>query len=93
MAETALGSDQGRKYLYVVNDENKVIYTQVDVGQRKNGLIAVKPVKGYLLTKSSLVVVNGLQRVHPNMEVEPKTVDMPRVEKPAAEPTVIMQKS
>ncbi len=33
VAETALGSDQGRKYLYVVNDEKKVIYTQVDVGR------------------------------------------------------------
>ena len=93
VAETALGSDQGRKYLYVVNDENKVVYTQVDVGQRKDGLIAVKPVHGYHLTESDRVVVNGLQRVHAEMEVEPKPVDMPRVKDPATEPTVVTQKS
>jgi RND family efflux transporter MFP subunit len=93
VAETALGSDQGRKYLYVVNDENKVVYTQVDVGQRKDGLIAVKPVTGYHLTEGDRVVVNGLQRVHADMEVEPKKVDMPRVKDPATEPTVVTQKS
>jgi RND family efflux transporter MFP subunit len=93
VAETALGSDQGRKYLYVVNGENKVVYTQVDVGQRKDGLIAVKPVTGYHLTESDQVVVNGLQRVHADMEVEPKKVDMPRVKDPATEPTVVTQKS
>ena len=31
VAEDALGSDQGRRYLYVVNDDNKTVYTQVDV--------------------------------------------------------------
>jgi len=92
VAETALGSDQGRKYLYVVNDENKVVYTQVDVGQRKDGLIAVKPVHGYQLTEGDRVVVNGLQRVHADMEVEPKRVDMPRVKNPATAPTVVTQK-
>ena len=85
VAETALGSDQGRKYLYVVTDENKVVYTQVDVGQRKDGLIAVKPVAGYHLTEGDRIVVNGLQRVHADMEVEPKPVDMPRVQNPATE--------
>jgi RND family efflux transporter MFP subunit len=92
VAETALGSDQGRKYLYIVNDENKVVYTQVDVGQRKDGLIAVKPVMGYHLTEGDRVVVNGLQRVHADMEVEPKPVDMPRVKNPATAPTVVTQK-
>ena len=59
----------------------------------KDGLIAVKPVHGYHLTQSDRVVVNGLQRVHADMEVEPKPVDMPRVKDPAAEPTVVTQKS
>ena len=93
VTETALGSDQGRKYVYVVNDKDKVVYTQVDVGERKNGLIGVKPVHGYQLTKDSQVVVNGLQRVHPEMEVKPKPVDMPRVTIPTTEPTVVTQKS
>ncbi len=44
VAEEALGSDQGRRYLYVVNDDNKTVYTQVDVGQAgRTARIAVKP--------------------------------------------------
>ena len=35
VTETALGSDQGRKYVYVVNDKDKVVYTQVDVGSER----------------------------------------------------------
>jgi RND family efflux transporter MFP subunit len=83
VAEAALGSDQGRKYVYVVNDENKAVYTQVEVGPRQNGLIAVKPTppppglssaeaasKGYTLTKDDRVVVNGLQRIHPVVDAE-----------------------
>jgi RND family efflux transporter MFP subunit len=88
VAESCLGSDQGRKYLYVINDENKAIYTQVEAGQRKNGLIAVKPLKNkddpskdYHLAATDRVVIAGLQRIHPvvdkdgtqrPMEVQPK---------------------
>ena len=92
VAEAALGSDQGRRYLYVVNDDNKTVYTQVDVGQRKDGLIAVKPVKGYRLTAKDRVVVNGLQRVHADQEVEPKPVDMPRATVPGVETPVVVEK-
>ena len=34
-------------YLYVVDDDNKTVYTRVEAGQRKDGLIAVKAAKGY----------------------------------------------
>ena len=80
VAEEALGSDQGRRFLYVVNDDNKIVYTQVDVLQRKDGRIAVAPVKGYSLNAKDRVVVNGLQRVHADQEVEPKPVDMPQAQ-------------
>jgi multidrug efflux system membrane fusion protein len=73
IAETALQSDQGRKYVYVVGDDNKVMYTRVEPGQRKDGLIAVKGLKG-----GERVVVDGLQRARPQMEVTPKEVPMPR---------------
>lgn len=92
VAEEALGSDQGRRYLYVVNDDNKIVYTQVDVLQRKDGRIAVAPVKGYGLTAKDRVVVNGLQRVHADQEVEPKPVDMPRAMVPGEEPPVVVEK-
>jgi RND family efflux transporter MFP subunit len=83
VAEAALGSDQGRQFLYVVNKETKddgtdhdvVAYTPVVVGQRKNGLIAIEQgLKG-----GERIVVEGLQRVRPKMEIVPKVVDMPRV--------------
>jgi RND family efflux transporter MFP subunit len=73
VAEAALSSDQGRRYLYVVDDDNKVVYTEVQVGQRKNGLIAVSGLKG-----DERVIVDGLQRVRAQMEVKPMEVPMPR---------------
>jgi len=92
VAEAALGSDQGHKYLYVVNDRNKVVYTQVEMGQRKDGLIAVKPAKGYTLTANDKVVVNGLQRLHPDMDVRPKDpVPMRRAQAPATDTPVVAQ--
>jgi len=102
IAEVALGSDQGRKYVYVVNDENKAIYTQVEVGQKKNGLVAVRPVKGYTLTEKDRVVVNGLQRIHPvvdeagrqtPMEVQPTPKDMPRATVATTDTPVVTDKA
>ena len=74
VAESALGYDQGKQYLYVINDEKKAVYTPVEAGQRKDGLIAI--ISG--LKGGELVVVNGLQRVRRNSEVAPKKVEMPR---------------
>jgi RND family efflux transporter MFP subunit len=73
IAETALNSDQGKKYVYVIDEDNKVVYTPVETGQRKDGLIAVTGLKG-----GERVVVDGLQRVRAQMVVAPKEVPMPR---------------
>jgi RND family efflux transporter MFP subunit len=90
VTEAALGSDQGRQFLYVVNEKKDddgtpvlkedgtpvyvIAYTPVVAGQRKNGLIAVEQgLKG-----GERIVVEGLQRVRPKMEVVPKVKDMPR---------------
>jgi len=81
VAEAAFNSDQGRKYVYVVDDQNKIVYTLVEPGQRKNGLIAVKQRKGdeaVGLRPGDRVVVDGLQRVRSQMVVTPKEVPMPR---------------
>lgn len=85
VAETALGSDQGHKYLYVVNEENKVVYTPVTVGQRKNGLIAIE----HGLKGDERIVVNGLQRVKQQMEVKPKVISMPRTDVQATNTPVV----
>lgn len=78
VSEAALGSDQGFRYLYVVNDNNEAEYVRVDVGQKTKGLVAVsaspnydgkgKPKPGIVLTKDTRVVVDGLQRIHPVLD-------------------------
>jgi multidrug efflux system membrane fusion protein len=73
IAESALNSDQGRKYVYVVNGENKAVYTPVTLGQRKDGRIAVEGLK-----EGDRVMVDGLQRVRSGLEVAPREVPMPR---------------
>ena len=69
--EQAVGTDQGRKFVYVVNAKNKVIYTPVEVGTFTEGLRVVN--KG--LRPEDMVVVSGLQRVRPGVEVDPKLAD------------------
>lgn len=73
VAEQAVGTDQGRKFVYVVDKDNKANYRPVKLGRAYNGQRVV--IKG--LSTEDRVVVNGLQRVRPGAEVVPKIVDMP----------------
>jgi RND family efflux transporter MFP subunit len=68
--EAALGTDQGQKFLYVVNDKDEVEYRPVKVGRLHDGLRVVT--EG--LRKGERVVLNGLQRVRPGAKVEPRMV-------------------
>lgn len=72
VAEEALGTDQGQKFLYIVDADNKVRYQRVKVGLVFNGLRAID--EG--LKAGDRVIVNGLQRVRPDMEVKAETVNM-----------------
>ena len=93
VAEAALGSDQGFKYLYTVNDKNEAEYTRVNVGQKTQGRLAVTAADGYKeLTKDTRVVVNGLQQIHPVLDetgkpkpakVNATLVEMPKAKDPA----------
>jgi RND family efflux transporter MFP subunit len=85
VSEDALGSDQGRKYLYVVDKDNKIQRRYVEPGQRHDGRIAVNERTGEGtdgLAKDDRVVVKGLQLVRMNMEVNPVPVPMPKVRIP-----------
>ncbi len=69
--DASIGSDQQGKYLYVVNDSNKVVYTPVKVGEIYHDSLRVvtsgiKPTDRYV-TKAMLKVRDG-------MTVNPKTV-------------------
>jgi RND family efflux transporter MFP subunit len=68
VAEEALGTDQGQKFVYVIDDDNKAQYRRVQVGRLQNGRRVV--LKG--LEAGERVVVNGLQRVRPGAVVQPK---------------------
>ena len=66
--EEALGSDQGQRFVYVLDDDNKVQYRRIKAGRLNSGLRIVN--EG--LQTSDRVVVSGLQRVRPGVTVRPK---------------------
>lgn len=73
VSERALGTDQGRKYLYVVDDKNIVKYTRVTVGPlQDDGLRVIE--SG--LSATDTVIVSGLQLVRPKMEVKTENESM-----------------
>jgi RND family efflux transporter MFP subunit len=70
--DRALGTNQGQKFLYLVNDKNKVEYRPVTIGALHHGLREVT--NGLKLGER--VVINGLLRVRPGVTVEPKSGEM-----------------
>jgi RND family efflux transporter MFP subunit len=72
ISEEALGSDQGQKFLYVVDEKNQVAYRRVQVGALRGKLRVIE--SG--LAEGDRVVLDGLQRiVRPGMKVQPKSVE------------------
>jgi multidrug efflux system membrane fusion protein len=70
--ERAIGTDQNKKFVIVVGDDNKAAYREVTLGVFVDGLRRVT--NG--LTPGERIVVNGLQRVRPGALVTPKLVSM-----------------
>jgi len=66
LTEQAIGTDQGQKFVYVIDAENKVGYRRVTLGQMFDGLQAIE--EG--LEPNDRVVINGLQRIRPGLTVE-----------------------
>jgi multidrug efflux system membrane fusion protein len=69
----AVGTDQDLKYLYVVDEDNKVVRRAVKLGSLQDGLQVVA--EG--LKSGERVIVNGLQRVQAGAAVNAKLVAMP----------------
>ena len=69
--ERAIGSDQGQKFLYVLDEHDKVVYREVQIGAIQNGLRVIE--SG--LTPGERFIINGLQRVKPGDTVQPKLVE------------------
>jgi RND family efflux transporter MFP subunit len=72
ISERAIGTDQGNKFVYVVDDKNKVVYRRVKLGMLFDGLQAIE--EG--LKPGERVVVKGLQRIRPGVEVKAQEVKM-----------------
>ncbi|MGF6710921.1 multidrug efflux system membrane fusion protein [Luteibacter sp. W1I16] len=70
--DKAVGTDLGNKFVYVVGKDKKVEYRRVATGALVDGLRVVD--SG--LNADDVVVVNGLQRVRPGVEVNAKRVTM-----------------
>jgi multidrug efflux system membrane fusion protein len=70
--DKAVGTDLGNKFVYVVGKDKKVEYRRVSTGALVDGLRVVD--SG--LNAEDVVVVNGLQRVRPGVEVNAKRVAM-----------------
>jgi len=76
ISEQAISSDQGRKYVSVVQKDSKIENRSVKIGRLHDGLRVV--MDG--LNPSERIVVSGLQRIRPGMEVQPgEPVSMPVV--------------
>jgi multidrug efflux system membrane fusion protein len=72
ITDKAVGTDQDKKFVMVVGDNNKAVYRAIKLGPMVDGLRVVR--SG--LKKGEKIIVNGLQRVRPNDTVTPVSVAM-----------------
>lgn len=73
ITERAIGNEQGRKFVYVVNKDNVV---------ERRDLVLDRLIDGLMVVRSGLkpddrVVVSGIQRVREGVTVKPNDVPMP----------------
>jgi len=68
VSERAIGTDQDRKFVYVVNDQNTVEYREVTIGES----IAGERVINSGLNSGDRMVTDGIIRIRPGMLVDPK---------------------
>ncbi|RYF68453.1 MAG: efflux RND transporter periplasmic adaptor subunit, partial [Comamonadaceae bacterium] len=72
VSERAVGTDQSKKFVMVVNGDSKAEYREVTLGAPIHGLRVVS--SG--LKAGERVVVNGLQHLRPGALLDPKDVPM-----------------
>jgi multidrug efflux system membrane fusion protein len=72
VADRAIGTDQNKRYVLVIGENNVAQYREVEVGRVAGGLRIIE--SG--LAPGEKIVVNGLQRVRPGAPVTPQAVRM-----------------
>ena len=80
--EKALGTDQDKRFVLVLDKDNHATYREVRVGANQDGLRVIE--SG--LKSGERIVVNGLQRVRPGDTVAPNLVPMVKVAGAAGAP-------
>jgi RND family efflux transporter MFP subunit len=73
LPDEAIGSDQDRRVVYVVGDNNVVNLKPVRIGPRIDGYRVIRDG----LTGNETVVVNGLVRVRPGAPITPQMTTLP----------------
>ncbi len=71
--DEAVGTDQGQKFVYVVNDQNQAEYKLIQLGPVVDGLRVVR--EG--LRSNEWVVVNGLMSLRPGVKVKAERSEAP----------------
>jgi membrane fusion protein, multidrug efflux system len=79
--DRAIASDQGQKYVYVLDAENKAQYRRITTGPLQDDGLRV--IIG--LHVDDRVVIGGLQQVRPGMEIRPDETAMPSFAAPGAD--------
>jgi multidrug efflux system membrane fusion protein len=87
--EKAIGTDQDKRFVLVLDKDNHATYRQIQVGANQDGLRVVE--SG--LKSGERIVVNGLQRVRPGDLVAPTVVPMVKVADSIATPAAAAGKA
>ena len=72
IAEKAIGTDLNNKYVLTVDEQNKVQYRAITLGDKVGELRVIK--QG--LKSGERIVVNGLQRVRSGVLIKPELINM-----------------
>lgn len=89
--EVAVGNNQDRKVIWVVDKEDKARMIEVEVGQKEGALVSVTPTdKEVKLADDTKVVVRGIQRCREGKVVKPVHVEkgQPASSEPAQAKTI-----
>lgn len=71
VSEKAIGTDQDRKFVYIVSPENKTAYREVEIGDSIDGKRIV--LSG--LMPGDTVITEGIMRLRPDMPVQPRIAE------------------
>ena len=71
LSEKAIGTDQNKKFVYVVNEQNQVEYREVKLGRRIKGSRIIE--SG--LQEGARVIINNIHLIRPGVAVNPTVTE------------------